>query len=165
MFFIEIASILISIVLTLPTAQVLLRVISGNTRYSIYASLLLGIDMSDEEYSGDALIPLCVAIVFGNILGYLLDPVVQIVICLLMCEKVLSRVLRVRKQLKSIDKLLSLTKTRCENHPEIIKAICVEDNGDLLLVCPKCDPKLADDFGITIGDCIELDKQDLGDLE
>jgi hypothetical protein len=68
--------------------------------------------------------------------------------------------IRVRRQIKKIKRLIRMTKSKCEVHPEITRAICMEEDGNMLLVCPKCNPEVAEDFGVTVGDCIE-DNKDL----
>jgi len=158
------SSLLLSLGISLTSAKILAGKFRTSPRARLYLSLLLGLD-TEEEYSyGTIIMVLWVALCVLSIALAVIEPALQLCLTAYMSELVLSRLLRVRRQLKSIDKLMKYAKQKCEVHPDITKAICMEEDGEIILVCPICDPETAEDFGIEVKDCIENteDNNDLG---
>lgn len=151
-------SILVSLGLSVTVSKILASRLRTSPRARLYVSLLLGVETEEEDNYTTVVITLWVAVVILNLLLVAVEPILQIGLAAYMVDVVISRLIRVRKQLNNIEKLMEFTKHRCEVHPEIVKAICLEEDGEIHLVCPLCDPEVAEDFGISVGDC--LDKKD-----
>ena len=160
------ATLLLSFVISMSTSRIVVEGIRRSPHKRLYLSLLLGVEPDEEEGYKLTVNTLCLCVITCNLVLFMVDPLIQLCLTLLMLEVVISRVLRVRKQLSSINKLIEMTSKRCDVHPEIIQAICMEENGEIFLVCPKCNPELAADFGITEEDCLETETgTDTEDLE
>jgi len=156
-------SFLVSLVLSVTVSKILYGILRRSSRAGLYLSLILGVDTEDEGSYPPVVIAIWVSVAALNIILIAIDPILQVVLSAYMVDMVASRLLKVRKQLKAVEKLIGLAKQKCSSHPKIVKAICLEEDGEIALVCPICDPEVAASFGISIGEC--LDKKDSDGLE
>lgn len=156
---------IVSLATGVSTSLSFSRILAGklvrSSNSSLYLSLLLGIDALDKSDTSTLSICICTITVLANLTLFYIDPLIQVCLALIMLYFVIDRILRIRRNIKNIIKLVSLTQHTCDIHPEITRAICMEDDGSLLLVCPKCDSEVAEDFGVTIGDCLDKNNKNM----
>lgn len=158
--YLYIVSLVTALGISLSTSRILAGKISKSSNGGVYLALLLGLDIEDTVDINTLALSLCALLVISNVVLFYVDPLIQLCLVALMVDQVLGRIIRVRRHIKKIKRLIRMTKSKCEVHPEITKAICMEEDGNMFLVCPKCNPDVAEDFGVTVGDCIE-DNKDL----
>lgn len=158
--YLYIVSLVAALGISLSTSRILAGKISKSSNGGVYLALLLGLDIEDSVNINTLSLYLCALLVVSNVVLFYVDPLIQICLVALMVDQVLGRMIRIRRQIKNIELLIRMTKSKCEVHPEITKAICMEGDGTMFLVCPKCNPEVAEDFGVTVGDCID-DNKDL----
>tara|TARA_B100000131_G_scaffold293259_1_gene308420 strand:+ start:1166 stop:1654 length:489 start_codon:yes stop_codon:yes gene_type:complete len=150
LFFLALAAII-----CVPGAQLLLDLIESKTDASIKMTMYEWSEILDWMRDPDDVGPAFIGTMFLGLqlTLFVVSPVSQAVFTSTLAILVLLRIKKVRDQLDNLEKIISLGKTRCDKHPEIIKALCLEPSGDLKQVCPLCNPELAEDFGVTVKDC------------
>jgi hypothetical protein len=152
---IDLFFLVIAAIICVPGSQLLLDIIESKTDISMKMTMYEWSEILDWMRNPDDVGPAFTGTMFLGLqlMLFVVSPVSQAVVTGTLAILVLLRIKRVRDQLDKLEKIILLGKTRCDKHPEIIKALCLEPSGDLKQVCPLCNPELAEDFGVTIKDC------------
>ena len=142
--------VVLSIVFCLPTSQLILDILDDHTDILRIFDTYGGYELLDWLRDGEESGPVALGIIYLCFcLGlYVASPLLfsiyttVTVVGLSWSTHILN---------KKVDNLSNLIKTggfKCHKHPNTTVAVCLELDGDIVTICPKCQPDKAKEYGI-----------------
>jgi hypothetical protein len=144
----------ISVILCIPTAQLLLDVLDDSTDFLSVFDTYGGSDLVDWFRDDDHFGPVTLGVFYScfTLVLYVLHPLAHAVVVSITSSWLLWSTHKIDKKMELLREVLSSGETKCHKHLDITTAVCLELDGTIVKICYKCDPEKAKEYGILKGE-------------